>query len=255
MMARLALACALVLALAAHARADDDRAGPHIKAQPAEEQRAPGIAGQGGDGTSLEIAPQRAPVQPRVTEIPAERKFAPADDADKTARAFVPRRDEGTRPRACIGATMRASSQCLLGAEVYGLEVLQVAPQGPAHYAGLKQRGAGGAASLVTLFGALLGPLSLATLPLQDRAEHERAGDLVVAIDDQRVRTLRQLDKELAKLRPGDTAYLTVIRPPHQTMKVAIQVGEESEEACRTKILPRQQLPPARADGAESYAY
>jgi len=50
-----------------------------------------------------------------------------------------------------------------------------------------------------------------------------------VAVDDQRVRSQADFNDALAKARPGDTTYLTVVRPlpggDHKTLKIAVTVG------------------------------
>jgi len=55
---------------------------------------------------------------------------------------------------------------------------------------------------------------------------------LIVAVDDKRVRDQGDLENAMARLKPGDTMYLNVIRPtgtdekaPHQTLKTAVKVG------------------------------
>ncbi len=61
-------------------------------------------------------------------------------------------------------------------------------------------------------------------------------GDLIIAVDDQRVRDQSDLEAAMARLKPGDTMYLTVIRPngstsrrPHKTIKIAVRVGAVGE--------------------------
>src|SRR6266851_3868955 len=63
-----------------------------------------------------------------------------------------------------------------------------------------------------------------------------QGGDLIVAVDDKRVRDQGDLENAMARLKPGDTMYLTVIRPsgtderaPHQTLKIAVKVGAIGE--------------------------
>jgi len=55
-------------------------------------------------------------------------------------------------------------------------------------------------------------------------------GDLIIAVDDHRVRDERDLERELRKLKPGDMMYLTIVRPfpggAHRTMKISIKVGD-----------------------------
>ena len=103
--------------------------------------------------------------------------------------------------------------------------------------------------------GALLGPLELAVLPLLSRAgQLGTDGDLIVAVDDHRVRSQLDLEDELAKLKPGDTMYLTVIRPlpggNHKTMKIAVKVGEPGETMAEAGSGAANSSP-----DAEQYAY
>jgi S1-C subfamily serine protease len=80
---------------------------------------------------------------------------------------------------------------------------------------------------------AFLGPLQLLTNHFMEKAAMRDRGDLIVAVDDQRIRSQADFNDALAKARPGDTLYLTVIRPlstsssnmDHQTLKVAVTVG------------------------------
>ena len=57
-------------------------------------------------------------------------------------------------------------------------------------------------------------------------------GDLIVAVDDRRVRDQSDLESAMSRLKPGDTMYLTVIRPEgnsHKTIKIAVRVGAVGE--------------------------
>ena len=40
-----------------------------------------------------------------------------------------------------------------------------------------------------------------------------QGGDLIIAVDGKRVRDQSDLETAMARLKPGDTMYLTVIRP------------------------------------------
>jgi S1-C subfamily serine protease len=55
-------------------------------------------------------------------------------------------------------------------------------------------------------------------------------GDLIIAVDDRRVRTEHDVEAALDRLRPGDTTYITVIRPVvgggHRTMRVALHIDQ-----------------------------
>jgi S1-C subfamily serine protease len=55
-------------------------------------------------------------------------------------------------------------------------------------------------------------------------------GDLIVAVDDRRVRTEEEFMRAIDPLRAGDTVYVTVIRPlvggSHQTLRIAMHIDE-----------------------------
>jgi len=77
--------------------------------------------------------------------------------------------------------------------------------------------------------GALLGPLELMVLPLLQRSGSlGTGGDLVLAVDDIRVRYINEFRKAMRALRPGDSVYLTVIRPlrrgAHQTLRIRVNL-------------------------------
>ena len=64
-----------------------------------------------------------------------------------------------------------------------------------------------------------------------------QGGDLIVAVDDKRVRDQSDLESAMSRLKPGDTMYLTVIRPDgtdeHTSrtgrLKIAVKVGAVGE--------------------------
>ncbi len=84
---------------------------------------------------------------------------------------------------------------------------------------------------------AFMGPLQLLTNHLLEKASQGNRGDLIVAVDDQRIRSQADFNDAMARVHPGDTLYLTVIRPisktdlsgstttDHATMKIAVKVG------------------------------
>ncbi len=143
--------------------------------------------------------------------------------------------------------------KCYLGAEEHGLEIINVDPNSPAWRSGLNGRkspsAVGAAAATASL---MLAPL---VMPLLARAgQLGTDGDLIVAVDDHRVRSQLDLEDELAKLKPGDTMYLTVIRPlpggNHKTMKIAVKVGEPGETMAEAGSGAANSSP-----DAEQYAY
>jgi len=201
---------------------------------------APPLAGQGatGEGT-LEIAPQPGAMAPKpgVEEIPGGRTFRPGEE---TTTTINPGSTSGTESstgsrshgRPYLGINVKYATKCYKGGEEHGLEVVKVDPNSPAAAAGVHEStgvtplGAAGRTA-----GGLLGPLNSLVMPLLEKGGAlGREGDLIVAVDDHRVRSTDDLDAEMAKLKPGDTMYLTVVRPlpdgNHKTMKIAVHLGE-----------------------------
>lgn len=248
--------------LAAAASADDTSSHPTTKSFHAQEGQAPPppmIRGQNGDDRTRDIESQPgakpSPPEVGVTEVPVDKSYRPSEEPSADARQYKP--DEtpqpGQHPR--LGIWVMPSTKCYLGQEEEGLEVMEIDPTGPAGQAGVHnstREGPGPAGS--ALLAGLSGPLSLLLVPLLERAgAFGHDGDLVVGVNDRRIRSRAELEDELSKLKPGDTTYLTVIRPlpghAHQTMKIAVKVGELNQFA---------QAPPApRYDvgGAEEPAY
>jgi S1-C subfamily serine protease len=58
-------------------------------------------------------------------------------------------------------------------------------------------------------------------------------GDLIIAIDDQPVRSDKDLGNALGALKPGDTVYFTIARTmpdnSHKTYKIPVKLGDPSE--------------------------
>ena len=221
---------------------------------------SPGMAGQGGsDDATLEIAPQPglAARKPAVKEIPSDRNFNPGESDASVDSNFRPRTENGTgdinsnlgrqgngdynnRPHArpYLGITVAYRSMCFNGGEEHGLEVLTVDPNSPAAQAGLHARAGVSAvgAAVTTLSSIIPGGSILANKALESSGAMGQNGDLIVAVDDKRVRDQSDLESAMSRLKPGDTMYLTVIRPngtdergPHATLKIAVRVGAVGE--------------------------
>ncbi|MGA8644073.1 MAG: PDZ domain-containing protein [Candidatus Binatus sp.] len=220
-----------------------------------------GITGQGGsDDTTLEIAPQPGLAAPKPTtqEIPSDRNFNPGEDTSSIDPNFRPGTGNGTgdldsnqngegnhygyrnqpHARPYLGITVQYVSKCYNGGEEHGLEVLTVDPNSPAAQAGLQPRSGMTAigAAVTTLTGILPGGSILSSKALATSGAMGQGGDLIVAVDDKRVRDQSDLENAMSQLKPGDTMYLTVIRPngtdehtPHATLKIAVKVGAVGE--------------------------
>lgn len=221
--------------------------GNSIAAQPpgAAPSSTGGVSSQGGgEDATLEISPQPGLKPPSGTTdvIPNDRGFRPGEDSASINRNFKPGEEgasnkpaeTGVRKRPYLGITVEYTTQCYLGMEEHGLEVVTIDPNSPAEQAGLKPRGNTAIGAVAETASAFLGPLQMLTNPLVEKATEGEHGDLIVAVDDHRVRSRADLDDEMAKLKPGDTLYLTVIRPTaggHKTMKIAVKVGQAGEIA------------------------
>ncbi len=258
----LSSAAALTIALSHFAVAQQNpqqtngSSGAQTGSQSGEDSTSPGMAGQGGsDDTTLEIAPQpgaRAP-KPSVEEVPTDRNFRPGEDSADVEPSFRPKTENDTgnidsndsngssqgenfrpRQRPYLGITVQYTTQCYLGGEEHGLEVMTIDPNSPAAQAGLQPRSdltAIGAA-VSTLSGILPGGSIIASSALGRTGAMGHGGDLIVAVDDRRIRDQNDLQTAMARLKPGDTMYLTVIRPDgnsHKTIKIAVKVGALNE--------------------------
>jgi PDZ domain len=267
----LAVASAALFALSqiAIAQSQGSQSGSHDRGEPAN----PGVAGQGGsDDATLEIAPQPGLMQPKpaTQEIPSDRNFNPGEDTTSIEPNFRPGTENGTgniesnvtsslnnnldssRPHArpYLGITVQYVSKCYNGGEEHGLEVLTVDPNSPAARAGLQPRSGMTAvgAAVSTLSGILPGGSILTSKALATSGAMGQGGDLIVAVDDKRVRDQSDLESAMAQLKPGDTMYLTVIRPNGMDehthappIKIAVRVGAVGE--------PIANAAPAGVDG------
>ncbi len=244
------------------------RAVAQMPSAPAPKSQTQGGASgsQEGDEATLEIAPQpgAAMLRPAVKELPSDREFQPGqEDTSSIDPNFRPNPAEGgsenngdgrrLHRRPYLGMTVEYSTQCYLGMEEHGLEVVSIDnPNCPAAKAGLRARTGltGVGAAVGTLSAIIPGGEILANKALGGTGAMGTAGDLIVAVDDRRVRSQGDLDDAMARLKPGDTMYLTVIRPDgtgHKTLKVAIRVGAVGQ--------PMANAAPPLAPGGESFTH
>ena len=131
---------------------------------------------------------------------------------------------------------------------------LGVYPNSPAARAGLVARtGSTPAGDLGALGSVLLGPVALVTFPLLRKSGAlGTPGDLIVAVDDVRVRSKEEIVHALGHLKPGDTTYITVIRPLpngyHRTMRITLHIDHETDTAGN--LLPSPGTSPAASPSA-----
>ena len=202
-----------------------------------------GLSSQPGESTTLELAPQggksktgelapqpgMSSTNTQSSNVGEQRQFKPSDGVDSDRQDFRPQLEEPLSPP-CLGAVLEYTTKCYRGMEEHGLEVVSVDPNSGAARAGLHGQTRATALGLAGgIGGVLLGPLELMVLPL---LEHSGAlgtgGDLVLAVDDIRVRDINEFRKAVRALRPGDSVYLTVIRPlrsgAHQTLRIKVDL-------------------------------
>ena len=215
-------------------------------------------ARQPGESTTLEVAPQPSDKVPAPDkgETAEQRAFRQSrqDEIARLNRNFHPHDVEDSH-RPYTGIDLEYTTQCYLGMEEHGFEVVSVYPNSPAARAGLIGRtGSTPSGELKALGSVLLGPVALVTFPLlRASGALGTGGDLIVAVDDVRVRTREEILHELGHLKPGDTTYITVIRPLpggyHRTMRIALHIDHETDAAGN--ILP---IPPTSPGAAPSVA-
>lgn len=199
------------------------------------------ISSSGDSDAGLEIAPRAASLPPQANTTPSvpsdtnkvvnppeeELPPVPSSGPPSSMIAGVPR-----PALPYIGLSVqRIESRAKPGRQIIGLEIVSVDPGSPAERAGLRGRGsmtelgASGATA-----GALLAPLDIALMPLLKKTgQLGETGDLIVAVDDRRVTGEMDLQTALADSKPGDTIYLTVVRPgrngTHETIKAPVKLG------------------------------
>ena len=209
--------------------------------------------GSGESDSTLEIAPQPGaiPREPGVDVAPGGRAYVSGEESASVQPGYRPNSENDNgggnqRPgrRPYLGVTVRYTTECYAGMEEHGLEVVTIDPNSPAQRAGLQGRTgptAVGATGLTA--GTLLGPLSMLVNPLLVRSGSlGQGGDLIVAVDDERIRSEDDLNEAMARIKPGDTMYLTVIRPTgngnHKTMKIAVHVGTVGQPVANASTPP-----------------
>jgi hypothetical protein len=239
----------------------NDRNAPRIPAgQPVGGASRSTPGRQPGESTMLEITPQpsaKVPA-PDKLETKEQREFRQAREAEiaKLNRNFHPHDPEEGHHRPYLGIELEYTTQCYLGMEEHGFEVVSVNPDSPAARAGMIGRTASTAKGELGAIGSvLLLPIAPITFPyLRKSGALGTPGDLIVAVDDVRVRTVEQIRYALDRLKPGDTAYLTVIRPLaggyHRTMRIKLHIDQEID--AKGKIVPAPSAAPSVTTESEA---
>jgi len=198
----------------------------------------------GESAAALEIAPQPSAKVPAPdnNETPEDRAFRQSREAEiaKLNRNFHPHNPDDDHHRPYLGIDLEYTTECYSGVEEHGLEVINVYPNSPASRAGLIARtGSTPGGDLSALGSVLLGPVALVTFPLLRKSGAlGTRGDVIVAVDDMRVRNESEILTALGHIKAGDTTYITVIRPTpgggHQSMRIKLHIDHETDAAGNT---------------------
>jgi S1-C subfamily serine protease len=125
------------------------------------------------------------------------------------------------------GVTVRCAKLDFPDGQEVGFEVVKVDPNSAARAAGL--RGPLPASRPSAEPSTLLGRIGAMAIP------QGQPGDLIVAVEDHRVHCDSNLEEEIAKAKPRDTVYLTIIRSlpdgRQQARKIAIRLSDTSPGA------------------------
>ncbi len=196
--------------------------------------RAPAPQSAPSPDRTLEVAPQPAasPIAPSANELPVDRAFKQSEERAALDRNFHPAPLHAARRPPYLGLTVEYTDLCFRGFEEHGVEVINVAPGSPGARAGLRGRTASSAAPdpSESMIGAIRRRIEST---IRDGSHPPGStGDMIVAVDDHRVRDRLEWEAAVGRLKPGDTAYLTVIRPVfgrnHQTLRIAVKIDREA---------------------------
>jgi hypothetical protein len=227
--------------------------------QPGTIDSSTNVRSQNADDRSLEISPQPDGQPPTHNETVAPRAFKPSEDEASFDRDLKTEPEQHTVGQApYLGIRIAEISECILGSEEHALEVLSVRPGSPAAKVGLNATAGFSAPASIT--SAIFLPIGLAAHALLHRAGMPGySHDLIIGVNDHRVHDKQELDRELSKLKPGDSVYINIVHPlpsgSHQTLRLFLTVGEWRTEAPLESA--GHSMGPATFDssGNVSYAY
>jgi PDZ domain len=259
-----AISCALILSLLLAKSGSSQQITSQLPktstgGQPGTIDPSTTIRPQNADEHALEISRQPGGQPPTHDETVAPRVFKLSKDEASFGPDLRPEPEQYTAGRApYLGITIAETSECVLGNEEHTLEVLSVRPGSPAAKAGLNANA--GFSAPASIASAIFIPIGLAAHALLHRAGMPGySHDLVIGVNDQRVHDKAELDRELSKLKPGDSAYINIVHPlpsgSHQTLRLFLTVGEWRTEAPLESA--GRSMGPATFDsnGNVSYAY
>lgn len=168
------------------------------------------VAPPATDDRTLEVAPRIIPIVPPPSEQPQPSEEEGADNSSGTPLSLAP----AAHGRPYLGVSVQPALVRFHRQEIYGLEIIGVDKGSPADRAGLT------APTGMTTVGAtgataafFLGPVGELVSPLLAHSGQLGAtGDMIVAIDDQRVSVGSEMNRVLARLAPGETVWFTLMR-------------------------------------------
>jgi hypothetical protein len=222
-MKRQGLAAILTLTLAFAAGSAEVRAqsqnGLGIPAPPPPAAPAsPPSDSHGSDDTTLEVAPRIIPIEPPPADNnPGDNGASGQSSSGQSSQgsddvANLPALRTHKLPY--LGITVRPALVRFQKQDVHGLEIIGIDAGSPAEHAGLHtptDMTTIGATSETA--GFMLGPLGNLISPLlAHTGQLGEGGDMLVAVDEQRVSNPDELYQALERLQPGDTVWLTVMR-------------------------------------------
>lgn len=162
------------------------------------------------DDSTLEVAPRIIPIVPPSSEQPEPSEQEGADNSSGTPLSLSPT----AHGRPYLGVSVQPALVRFHRQEIRGLEIIGVDKGSPADRAGLT------APTGMTTVGAtgetaafFLGPVGELMSPLLAHSGQLGAtGDMIVAVDDQRVSVGAEMNRVLARLAPGETVWFTLMR-------------------------------------------
>lgn len=205
----LLLAVAILMGLGPEAGAQTAPANQSFSAPGLPAAPAPATPSASDDST-LEVAPRIIPIIPSPSEETGSAEGEAADNSGAKPLSLAP----AAHGRPYLGVSVQPALVRFHRQEIRGLEIIGVDKGSPAERAGLTApTGMTTVGATGETAGFFLGPVGLLVSPLLARSGQLGAtGDMIVAVDDQRVSIAGEMNRVLARLAPGDTVWFTLMR-------------------------------------------